>query len=118
MKKAFRFGLVAIIMALVITLVSCTPSKPESAQKKLEKAGYGVTVLEPSKEYEGAETVLMASKSAGLKVEALTAVYFSSSDEAKAAYEKYVGENKSENVKQAGKWLLMGSEQAIKDFTK
>lgn len=118
MKKAFRFSLVAIMFALVITLVSCTPSKPEAAQKKLEKAGYTIILNESSKNFETAETVLSASKTADRKLVSIIAVYYSSSKEAKAAYEKYVGENKNENVKLAGKWILIGSEEAIKDFTK
>lgn len=123
--------LVAILAAITcISFAACAPSNVEKAKDKLKDAGYTiVTASEEAVPYvEGSVGSIMAAKGGDTLAEtftgggeALTAVLFESKSAAKDYYEKVKdeeAEDEDQIIKQDGKWVYIGTESAIKDFTK
>lgn len=111
-------AIVAIIAILGVVLVACNA---DSYQKKLEKAGYEVIVLEGDEAKEEAESegdiewVVTASK--GL-TEYVTIVKFANTDDAKEAEENAItGSAFGVTVvcERSGKIVFYGTEEAVKD---
>ena len=124
MKKIFGL-LLAICMCLFC--VACAPADMGKAKEKMEEAGYKVTVVgETAAELlSGAYAVDMmnATKSEGgllnLEIETVTAILFESSSAAKDYYDSVKDDKEEdESCKQSGKWVITGTEEAIKAFTK
>lgn len=121
MRKTTLIISVLLIAALgTLLLTACVPSSLEKAEEKLEKAGYTVMAYEGDAEdqEEGVVGGLVATKGLLGSDGFLTAILFDSATSAKEAFEEYqeeIGEEDTE-VKQSGKWVYFGDEQAIKDF--
>ena len=110
-----------------LCFVACAPANVEKAKEKMEAAGYSVELIsEETTEIglgEAAEGSIIATKTEGgllnLKTYILTAVLFDSTKAAKEYYEQTV-ENADDNtgVKRSGKWVIVGSLEAIDVFMK
>lgn len=127
MKKVLRLSSLLLVLVALLGLTSCAPKDAVAAKEKLEKKEYNVAVdgkIIPAAlklfGIDGVETVVTATKKVGEEVETVTAVLFAEKAQAKDAIEKlveYAKKNGEETeVKQAGKWLYYGTEQAMKDF--
>lgn len=126
--KKFLLTLLAAIMC--IGFAACAPSNIDKAKEKMEEAEYKVTVTTDAASVEaltgeGAVGMIVAVKAsisltAGVDGDMLTAVLFESSSAAKEYYGKVSEEEAEEDqvVKQDGKWVYVGTEGAIEDFTK
>lgn len=109
--KKFLLALLAAVMC--IGFAACTPSSVEKAKTKMNEAGY--TCVDYSNDDEDAEGMIggfIASKGL-LSDDKLTAMLFSSKEEAAEFYA---------NVDDLGfvldgKWVYSGSEAAIEVFT-
>ncbi len=128
MKKVFRLSSILLVVAFLFTLVSCAPKDAAAGRKKMEGKGYtvatdgtGIPAALKILRVEGVETFLTCSKSKDDKtVESLVAILFAEKSQAKKAsskVEEYVKNNGYESgVVVAGKWVIYGSDQAVKDF--
>ena len=122
MKKLLSVLLAALTC---LFLVACAPANIEKAEKKMEKAGYEVVVTEDFIP-EDAEAAITATKGnlgdvfSG-DVEMVTAVLFESASAASDYYKenKDKAEEEDDTVfKKSGKWVIAGTEDAVKDFLK
>jgi len=129
MKKFIKgCGLLLAFAMTALVFVGCAPSNIEKAKAKLEEAEYKVEVYDEkfveymAKEAEGLEGVLVAMKGSigtdGVEGESVSAMLFESSKAAKAYWEKNKEEEVPEGykVKVTGKWVIMGTEQGVKDL--
>lgn len=127
MKKVLRLSSILFVVAFLFTLVSCAPKDAAAARTKLEKEGYTVvtdgTIIPTALKafnVDNVVTVLTCAKGDGEKAEALVAILFESKSDAKDSvsgiknYAKLNGYESS--VTSAGKWVIYGTEQAVKDF--
>lgn len=121
--------LVALMAALTcLACVACAPSNLEKAEEKMKEAGYKVTVMDGDKAKliagDDAVGVIIAGdvefSFTNTDAEFFTAVLFETRDDAKDYYEDIKDEEADEDqvVKQDGKWVYVGTEDAIEDFTK
>lgn len=121
MKKTnikILISVVAVLMCAVM-LIACVPQSVEKAQKKMEEAGYVVVSSSDDDKEEGVVGSFIATKTTNIiNIDVVTAVWYSSTKEAKEAYEEYKGEEEDEDtvVKRSGKCVYFGTEQAVKDF--
>ena len=117
MKKMITFVLAALTC---LCFTACAPMDVDKAEEKMEKAGYKVTVVDGTLAEiidENAEASLTAIKSGDM----LTAVLFKDFKSANEYYKKAMDEDKEKGdqvVKKNGKWVFVGTEDAIEDFTK
>lgn len=116
MKKLITFMLAALTC---ISLTACAPADLDKAEAKMEKAGYTVIVEDTLSGLFNKSIVgtIVATKSG----DALTATLFEDIESAKEYHEKLVDQNKDKEdqvVKRSGKWVFVGTEDAIEDFTK
>ncbi len=108
-------AIIAIVAILGVVLVACNAS---SYEKKLEKAGYEVQVMEADEEdkEEGIEWMVTGEKLDGLKPVMVMVVKFAKTDRAKEAEEdaiKFYGED---CVSRSGKIVIAASsKEALKD---
>ena len=128
MKKVLRLSSILVVVAFLFTLVSCAPKDAAAAKSKLEKKDYKVITSEDAIsgikalgiDLEGAETALYFRAKESDKHEYLYAILFAKKSQAKDAASKmkeYEEKNGgSSNVQNIGKWVVYGTEQAIKDF--
>ncbi len=126
--KKFLVGLMTVLFCLC--LAACAPANVEKAKDKLKDAGY--TIVSATEDavpgVEGSVGSITAMKGADTLMGNLTgegdmivAVLFESSSAAKAYYNEHKDEAEEEEdqiVKQDGKWVYSGTEDAIKAFTK
>ena len=121
--------LVALMAALTcFACVACAPANVDKAKAKMEEAGYKVEVSDEAAAelVAGEEAVGMIvamngefSLTGGADFDMLTAVLFESSSAAKDYYEKHKDEAEEDQViKQSGKWVYAGTEDAVEAFTK
>lgn len=130
MKKSFVLitTIVALVVICSIVFAACAPSNTEKAKAKMEKAGYTATVTTFSKVGDNGEvaTVVGAKKSDGNILSQVgsalddnyAATLYDSSKSAKAALEKTKDAEGKTSAVLAGKWVIVGSEAAIKAFKK
>ena len=123
--------LVALMAALTcFACVACAPANLDKAKEKMVKAGYKVEVSD-----EAAAELIAGEKAAGMLVamdsdvdfddfefdmdiDMLTAILFESASAAKEYYEAHKGEEEDNQIlKRDGKWVYVGTEDAIEDFT-
>ena len=127
MKKILSVFLAALTCAC---LTACAPADLDKAETKMKDAGYDVLLTgEDAAELlvgEEAEGMITATKMEGgltnLSVHKVTAYLFESASAAKDYYDskKEDMEDKDEGTvfKKSGKWVVSGSEDAVKDFLK
>ena len=117
-----------LVMFTCLCFVACAPSNIEKAKEKLKDAGYTIVsaVEEEVPGVEGSVGMITAAKEADTLLgnftgdaDMVVAVLFESSKAAK----EYFNENKEEmeeegTAKLSGKWIIVGTEDGIKAFTK
>ena len=125
MKKILSLILVVLTC---LCFAACAPSNIEKAKDKMTEAGY--TIVAASEDavpgVEGSVGSIMAVKGADTLLgnvtgegETLSAVLFESSKAAKEYYNNNKDKaEEDDNVKLSGKWVIVGTEDAIKAFTK
>ena len=116
MKKLITLLLAALTC---LSLSACAPMDLDKAEAKMEKAGYTVVVDKTLSGLLNKDIVgtLVATKSGDL----LTATLFEDMEAAKEYYDDLVDKNKDKEdqvVKKSGKWVFVGTEDAIEDFLK
>lgn len=121
--KKFLVGLVALIAC--VGMSACTPFTVDGAEKKLEKAGYEVSIHEADSimaatlgNPDGLVSYVTAAKAEGvlgLEGEMLMAAYFESILDAK---DYYNSGNTADDAKWEGKWVYWGTEEAMEEFGK
>ena len=118
---------VLVALALVLTLVGCAPSNSDKAKAKMEKAGYSAGWVANKEVGENGEVgTLSGSKgtSIGSALDGLldgdvyTATLYDSAKNAKAAYNDSKNAEGKTNYTLVGKWVVWGSEAAVKAFKK
>lgn len=127
--KKFLLAIVAAIMC--IGMAACAPANIEKAETKMKDAGYKVETTTDADAVkaltgEGAVGMIVAIKgefslTTGISGGMVTAVLFESSSAAKEYYNKVKdeeAEDEDQIAKQDGKWVYVGTESAIEDFTK
>ena len=126
MKKIITWFSLTMVSALMcMAFVACTPSSLEKADKKLSAEGYDVQTVEVDK----GGTLIATDFSDKTEPEALYAVLFESKKDAKAYYDKLKSTRVMiEGIKeilevdsvsspiQKGKWVYLGTPDAIEDF--
>ena len=120
MKKLF--ALLVVVFALFV-LVGCAPANSDKAKEKLDKAGYTVVWTAASEKGEdGYVGTLVATKGKTLGSlidglgDGLTAALYDSASNAKKAYNDTKDAEGKTNLQLIGKWVVWGSEEAIKAF--
>ena len=120
MKKIIKLITMAVFSVLACCmLVACVPSNLEKAEKKMEKEGYVViSIGDDNKDAEGVIGGFNATKAEGLlDVDTLFALLFDSKANAEAYYEDAKATLKDKGtVKHKGKWVYVGTEDAVEDF--
>lgn len=116
MKKLITFMLAAMTC---VSLTACAPADLDKAEAKMEKAGYMVVVDDTISGLLNKSIVgtVVATKSGDI----LTATLFEDVKSAKEYYEDLVDKDKDKEdqvVKRSGKWVFVGTEDAIEDFMK
>ena len=125
--KKILVGFMTVLFCLC--LAACAPANIEKAQEKLKDAGY--TIITMSEEavpgVDGSVGSITATKTDSLMgaisgdIDMIVAVLFESTSDAKEYYEAHKDDEKEDEaqiVKQDGKWVYVGTEDAIEDFTK
>ena len=128
MKKLLSVLLAALTC---VFFVACAPMDIDKAEDKMEKAGYEVTVIdgeaaEKLADNEDAEAILTATKGdlgdlLSGDVEMVTAVLFESLSAAWDFYQENKDEAEEDDdtvYKMNGKWVISGTEDAVKEFLK
>ena len=122
MKKALKvISLVLAMVCCAVMFIACVPATPEKAEKKLEKKGYTVTVIEVDGlaslgAPDGCECYVTGINEDG---EMVGAYYFDKASNAKDYYEdlKELAEDEDDIVvKKSGKVVVAATEQGWKDF--
>lgn len=124
MKKVLRTLSLSLVVAFVgVIMCACVPSNVEKAEARFEEAGYKVVAYsseEAGDKAEGAVGGFLATKaSLNDGIDTLTAIIFDSKKSAKTYYEKYIGdasEDEKSSIKTSGKWVYIGTENAIEVF--
>ena len=119
MKKALRLSSLLVFVFALLALVACAPANSDKAKAKLEKAGYTVSwVANREVGDKGEVGTLTALKDVSLAngVDGLTATLYNSKKNAKAAYNDTKNAEGKTNVTLVGKWVVYGSEAAVKAF--
>ncbi len=116
MKKLLSVLLAALTC---LFLVACAPADLDKAEEKMEKAGYNVVVDETFSGLFDDDVVgsIIATKAGDF----LTATLFEDAKSAKEYYDKVKDEDADKEdqiVKKSGKWVFVGTEDAVEDFTK
>ncbi len=114
MKKMIKWISLVAASAFGMMLFACVPSGLEKAENKLAREGYNVTVSTK----DGVE-YLYATKLDDNETEELYAYRFDSKNEAKTFYKNKKAELLSKGLSspiQEGKWVYVGTPDAIEDF--
>ena len=122
MKKALKVISLALAMVCcAVMFIACVPATPEKAEKKLEKKGYTVEVIEVDGltslgAPDGCECYVYGMKEGG---EIVVAYYFDKASNAKDYYNELkesVDDEDEVVVKKSGKVVVAATEQGWKDF--
>ena len=116
--------LAKILSAFVLTLalamlVACAPANSEKAVAKMKKAGFDASASTYSEVQEdGAVAGIIAQKGGLLSTNGLTGTLYKTAKQAKAAYNESKNAEGKSNYTLVGKWVIWGSEEAVKAFKK
>ncbi len=127
MKKTFRLSALVLTLLFAFTLVACAPKDASAAKKKMEKKDYTVTIITESKDAEGGAVARISGHKGGLvnSTDHFVAIQYDTKETAKNSietvkkfYETMFGKSDDleNNAQQVGKWVIVGTSQAIKDF--
>ncbi len=106
MKKLFKLFSLLLAAGLFLTLTACAPKNMDAAKEKLEDKGYTVVVV---------NNYFVANKGL-INGETITGYLYESKKEAKDAIAEIEEKAGDLEVKQSGKWIYFGTEEAMKDF--
>ncbi len=114
MKKLAKVLVSALVLVMIcFTLVACAPLSIDSAEEKMEKAGY--LVIE--EDYDKDENEKVAGFITATKLgDTVTATLYRKTSDAKEAFEALGGDKDSDRVKRSGKWVIVGTKDAVEDF--
>lgn len=124
MKKVL--GVITLLVCAIL-LVACAPSSSDAAVKKMEKAGYSAsftTLKEVGEDGEVGYLVATKGQSIGglldglLDGDALSAALYDSSSNAKKAFDATKNAEGKTSCVLVGKWVVSGSDEAVKAFKK
>ena len=134
MKKLMKLLSVAVLsLVTCFMLFACAPADADKAKEKMEEAGYTVTVVDgdaAAAMADGAVAYVNATKldiSLGSGFDAdgemVSAVLFENSKSAKAYWDDHKDDIEDEEEdgwesKLSGKWIVTGTEEAVKAFMK
>lgn len=119
MKKTLRISVLTLMLLFVFTFVACAPKDMDAAQKKLEKENYEIVYATTySTKDDGSCGSLSAYQMINFtKGNIILATLYESKADAKAAYEKGgFDKDEDQKVQRIGKWVVVGTEEAIKAF--
>lgn len=115
MKKGSKLlSLACLFVVSTSLLTACKPTSIEKAEKKMEDEGYAVVAYEVDKDKVDGFVGGFIATNGIISGDSITAILFESADDAKDYY-KDVGGEDSKWVRE-GKWVFMGTDNAIKDF--
>ena len=119
-RKLRLFGFIFVAFVALFALVACAPANGDKAKAKMEEAGYACTWTVNKEVGENGEVgTLLCVKGISLSgVDGLTAVLYDSASHAKAAYNDSKNAEGKTNLTLVGKWVVYGSEEAVKAFNK
>lgn len=118
---------VLTLLVCVVLLVACAPANSDKAKAKMEKAGYTASwVANKEVGEDGQVGYLSATKgnSIGslidgvLNGDGLVATLYDSSANAKKAYKETQNAEGKTSAVLVGKWVVTGSDEALKAFKK
>ena len=118
---------VLTLLVCVVLLVACAPANSDKAKAKMEKAGYTASwVANKEVGEDGQVGYLSATKgnSIGslidgvLNGDGLVATLYDSSANAKKAYKETQNSEGNTSAVLVGKWVVTGSDEALKAFKK
>ena len=124
MTKTLRIcGLFFVTVFALLALVACAPSNSDKAKEKMEKAGYSCLWSARSEVGDNGEVGTLTcsyGKTLGGIIDGLgnglTATLYDSTANAKKAFNESKDAEGKSNYQQIGKWVVYGSEEAIKAF--
>ena len=116
MSKILKLSSLLIMVLALVALTGCAPKSVDAAKEKMQDAGYITVGYEG--EGEGLVGAFSATKIISItQAESIVATLYDSKSSAKEAYKKASENLKADEVcEQIGKWIVIGTEQAIKDF--
>ena len=118
---------VIVLLVCAVLLVACAPANSDKAKAKMEKAGYSCAWTANKEVGEDGEVgYLSATKGQSLgglidgllDGDGLVAALYDTSAHAKAAYNETKNAEGKTDAVLIGKWVVSGSEEAIKAFKK
>lgn len=128
MKKVLKVLAVVLFVALTFTFAACAPASTDAAKAKMEKADYSVVVSTRSEVGENGEvaSIVCTKKSDGNILsqigsaldDNLSGTLYDTTAHAKAAFESTQNAEGKTNYTLVGKWVVYGSEAAVKAFKK
>ena len=123
MVKTLRFAGLFLALFALFALVACAPANSDKAKEKMDKAGYSCVWVAKDEVGENGEIGTLTctkGKSLGGLIDGLgdglTATLYDSSKNAKAAFNSSKDAEGKTNLQLVGKWVVWGSEEAIKAF--
>lgn len=128
MKKVFRLLALVLFVALTFAFAACAPSTTDAAKAKMEKADYSTVVSTRSEVGENGEvaTIVCTKNSSGNIIsqigaaidDNLSGTLYDTAAHAKAAFAETQNAEGKTNATLVGKWVVYGSEAAVKAFKK
>lgn len=113
MKKLAKILVSALVLMMVcFTLVACAPGSIDSAEDKMEEAGYFVVEQEFDNKDSKIEGIINATKLG----DTVTATLYKKTADAKEAFEELGANEDSKTAKRSGRWVIVGTEDAVEDF--
>ncbi|MBO7536455.1 MAG: hypothetical protein J6T34_04890 [Bacilli bacterium] len=116
---------VITLLVVVVLLVACAPANSDKAKAKMEKAGYTCAWYANKEVGEDGQIGYLGctkGNTIGTIIDGLgnglTATLYDSAAHAKAAFNDTKDAEGKTSAVLAGKWVLAGSEEAIKAFKK
>ena len=117
MRNILKISSLFLVVLSLVLLCGCAPKNVEKAKEKMKEAGYTCLGYEGDGEKEGLVGGFSASRLESGELDTIFALLYDSSKSAKEALtsveEALEGEQVAEVI---GKWVVRGTEQAIKDF--
>ena len=116
MKKIIKLSSLLVIAFALVVLAGCAPKSVDAAKEKMTDAGYIAVGYQG--EGEGLVGAFSATKIISItKAESIVATLYDSKSAAKEAYKKASENLKADELcEQIGKWIVVGTEEAIKAF--
>ena len=126
MKKTLKYLVLVLVLALTFAFTACAPSSSDAAKAKMEKAGYSASVSTRSEVGENGEvaSITCAKKSDGNILtqigsaidDNLSGTLYDTAAHAKAAFKATQDAEGKTSYVLIGKWVVIGSENAVKAF--